>query len=74
MHARQAALIGALLVLMLLVASPTRAEKDAAIKAQEGDINHWIEYYRKNQQQPPVAPAPQAVKGKEASEKVKSKR
>jgi hypothetical protein len=68
MHERQAALIGAILALMLLAATPTRAEKDAATKAREGDINHWIEYYQKNRQQTqPVAPAPQgaAEKGKE---------
>ncbi len=48
MHERQAALTGAILVLTFLAAVPARAEKDAATKAQEGEINHWIEYYRKN--------------------------
>jgi len=58
MHARQTALTGgAVVVLMWLAATAARAEKDAAIKAQEGDINHWIEYYRKSQQPQPVAPA-----------------
>ena len=57
MHARQAALTGgAVVVLIWLAATAARAEKDAAIKAQEGDINHWIEYYRKSQQPQPVAP------------------
>ena len=56
-------MIGAtLLPLMLPVASPVRAEKDAAIRAREGDINHWIEYYRKNQQPPqPAVPAQQTT-------------
>jgi hypothetical protein len=31
------------------------AEKDAATKAREGDVNHWIEYYRKNRE-PAAAP------------------
>ena len=48
MHERQAALIGAILALTFLAAMPARAEKDAATKAQEGEINHWIEYYRKD--------------------------
>ena len=79
MHERQTALTGAVLALMLLVAAPARAEKDAAMKAREGEINHWIEYYRKNQQQPqPVAPAPQgavveAERGKVEGERGKVK-
>jgi len=48
MHEWQTALTGALLALMLLGAGPARAEKDAAMKAREGEINHWIEYYRKD--------------------------
>jgi hypothetical protein len=61
MHERQAALTGAILALTFLAAMPARAEKDAATKAQEGEINHWIEYYRKNRE-PAAAPAstPQA--------------
>ena len=72
MHERQAALTGAILVLTFLAAMPARAEKDAATKAQEGEINHWIEYYRKNQQHSrPVAPAPEGAVVEEESGKVK---
>jgi hypothetical protein len=61
MHERQAALTGAILALTFLAAMPARAEKDAATKAQEGEINHWIEYYRKNREPAAVPPAtPQA--------------
>ena len=74
MHERQAALTGAILVLTFLAAMPARAEKDAATKAQEGEINHWIEYYRKDRQQPqPVAPAPKGAVVEEEREKVKGK-
>ena len=37
------------------------AQKDAAEKAQEGGIDHWIEYYKAEQRKPAV-PAPQAPK------------
>ena len=70
MYERQASLIGAILALMLLVATPTRAEKDAAAKAREGDINHWIEYYQKYRQRTqPVTPAPQGAQEKEEQRK-----
>lgn len=66
MHERQAALTGAILALTLLAVAPACAENDAATKAREGEINHWIEYYRKNRRQtPPVAPAPQFAAEKE---------
>ena len=70
---RQAALTGTILALTLL-AVPIRAEEDAATKAREGDANHWIEYYRKNHQQPqPVAPGRQGAVVEEEREKVKGK-
>ena len=47
----------AVLALMLLVAAPALAEKDAAMKAREGEINHWIEYYRKDREPAPASPA-----------------
>jgi hypothetical protein len=75
MHKRQAALTNAILALILLVATPTRAEEDAATKAREGDVNHWIEYYRKNHQQPqPVAPGRQDAVAEEERERRKGKR
>jgi len=57
MHERQAALTGVVLALILLVATPTRAEQDATSKAREGDINHWIEYYRSAPSLFPLSPA-----------------
>ena len=38
-------------------ASGALAQKDAAEKAQEGGIDHWIEYY-KGEQRKPAAPSP----------------
>jgi hypothetical protein len=50
--------------LLLLPPSLVPAADDAAIKAQEGEINHWIEYYRneraKAAAKPPPTPAPDA--------------
>jgi hypothetical protein len=40
-------------------AGAASAQKDAAEKAQEGGIDHWIEYY-KGEQRKPAAPSPQA--------------
>ena len=81
MHERQAALTGAILALTFLAAMPARAEKDAATKAQEGEINHWIEYYRKNREPaaaPPATPQAGVASGEEREkaerEKVKGKR
>ena len=72
MHERQAALIGAILALTFLAAMPARAEKDAATKAQEGEINHWIEYYRKNRE--PAAVPPATPQGGVASGEEREKR
>jgi hypothetical protein len=33
------------------------AQKDAAEKAREGGIDHWIEYYKTEQRKSPAAPA-----------------
>lgn len=41
-------------------ASGVFAQNDAAEKAQEGGIDHWIEYY-KGEQRKPVAPSPPAA-------------
>jgi hypothetical protein len=66
MHERQAALNGAILALTLSATAAVHAENDAATRTREGEINHWIEYYRKNQQPPPVAPVPQGAAKKVA--------
>jgi hypothetical protein len=36
-------------------AEPEPSRKDAAEAAQEGDINHWIEYYKAARTQAPTA-------------------
>jgi len=35
------------------------AQKDAAEKAKEGGIDHWIEYYKAEQRKPAATPPPQ---------------
>jgi hypothetical protein len=42
-------------------ASGVSAQRDAAEKAQEGGIDHWIEYYKGEQRKPAAPPAPAAV-------------
>lgn len=71
MHERQAALIGAILALTLPAAA-ARAEKDAATKAREGEINHWIEYYRKDRE--PAAAPPVTPQNGAAAEEEREKR
>ena len=36
-----------LVVLVCAMAAPLVAAQDAAIEAKEGDVEHWIEYYKK---------------------------
>lgn len=78
MHERQTALTGAILALALLGAAPAQSAKDAATKAQEGELNHWIEYYRKARE-PAAAPpsarqnAIKAEEGRERREEERSK-
>jgi hypothetical protein len=36
-----------MLLSAVLLLAPIAAHADAAVKAQEGEINHWIEYYEK---------------------------
>ena len=80
MHERQTALTGAILALMILTAAPAHAEKDAAIKAQEGNVDHWIEFYRRNREpaaMPPATPpdggASEEERGKRKEEREKVK-
>jgi len=42
-------------------ASGALAQKGAAEKAQEGGIDHWIEYYKGEQRKPAAPSAPAAV-------------
>lgn len=61
-----------ILSLLLLCAAPALAGDDAAMRAREGDINHWIEYYQRERQaqrpSKPVAPetpeVPEAQSGR----------
>jgi hypothetical protein len=42
-----------------LLLAPALAAADAAVRAREGEINHWIEYYQRERQ--PLPPAAQGV-------------
>jgi hypothetical protein len=47
-------------LLLLLLACSALAQKDAAEKVQEGNVNNWIEYYKKQRESdaaPPVGVA-----------------
>jgi hypothetical protein len=48
------------------VALPAAAQKDAAERVQEGNVNQWVEYYRR-QREAAQAPAPGAPAGDEAA-------
>ena len=60
MHEQKGFLIAAALV-ALTWADPVSAQKDAAEKAKEGAIEHWIEYYKSAQPKPSTPPAPESV-------------
>ena len=57
---------------MLTFATPVSAQKDAAEKAKEGGIEHWIEYYKANQPKASSKPAPQSVDGTKPVDRAKS--
>jgi hypothetical protein len=42
--------------------NPASAQQDAAQKAQEGGIDHWIEYYKGQQSQAPVPPRQETMR------------
>ena len=61
---------------LLLLLAPALAGADAAIRAREGDIGHWIEYYQRDRQpQAASRPArqepqrPEPVRSESATEK-----
>ena len=56
MHERKG-IVTAAAIAALGCASGALAQKDAAEKAREGGIDHWIEYY-KGEQRKPAAPSP----------------
>jgi hypothetical protein len=51
----------ALAVALLGFARIASAQKDAAEKAKEGGIDHWIEYYKAEQLKLPTMPAQEPV-------------
>jgi hypothetical protein len=59
MHAGEVALIRAGLsaLLFTVIACPALAQKDAAEKVQEGNVNNWIEYYRQQREAAPSPPS-----------------
>lgn len=52
---------------MLGLALPAAAQRDAAEKVQEGNVDNWVEYYRKQRE---AADAPRAT-SKERTDAVK---
>jgi len=44
---------------LLLCVLPALAAGDAAVKAREGEINHWIEYYQRDRTPQPARPVVQ---------------
>ena len=58
MHEQKGIVIAAAIA-ALGFAGAASAQKDAAEKAKEGGIDHWIEYY-KGEQRKPAAPSPPA--------------
>ena len=58
MHDQKGFVIAAAIAALGL-ANGALAQKDAAEKAQEGGIDHWIEYY-KGEQRKPAVPVPQS--------------
>lgn len=51
----------AVAIAVLGIAQGAMAQKDAAEKAQEGGIDHWIEYYKAQQGKPAPASAQEPV-------------
>jgi hypothetical protein len=59
-------------LLFMALACAAAAQKDAAEKAQEGNVDNWIEYYKKQRQaKPPEAAAAQGSAAEAEREKVK---
>jgi len=48
----------AVAVTALAFAIDASAQKDAAEKAKEGSVDHWIEYYKAERQKPAAVPIP----------------
>lgn len=64
-------------LLLLLLACSALAQKDAAEKVQEGNVNNWIEYYKKQRESdaaPPVGVAEERGERKEKRDEREEKR
>jgi hypothetical protein len=62
--------------LLLALACSAAAQKDAAEKVQEGNVNNWIEYYKKQRESAASPASPSAGQNPAAEaerEKVKGK-
>ena len=58
MHEQKGFVI-AVAIAALIFSCGAAAQKDAAEKAKEGGIDHWIEYYKAGQRKPAATPPPQ---------------
>ncbi len=58
MHEQKGFVI-AVAIAALIFSCDAAAQKDAAEKAKEGGIDHWIEYYKAGQRKPAATPPPQ---------------
>jgi hypothetical protein len=67
------ALLAALALLVLVL--PAAAQKDAAERVQEGNVNQWVEYYRKQREavQAPPGGAPATEEAASAAGGAKEK-
>lgn len=55
------------MLLLMTLAGSAAAQKDAAEKAQEGNVNNWIEYYKRQREA-----APAAARSEEEGEKTRA--
>jgi hypothetical protein len=66
-HGRKAALIRAIAAVLLALQAPgAGAQKDAAERVREGDVNQWVEYYRQQRAATPPPKEATADKAREA--------
>lgn len=65
MHEQKGFVIAAVLSVLCFTGS-AQAQKDAAEKAKEGGIDHWIEYYKGEQRKPTPPSGPQPVQASDA--------
>jgi hypothetical protein len=63
-----------LMFVLTLASALASAAQDAAVEAQEGNVEHWIEYYKKERDggnetvtKEPTRPTPQSTDGNDAA-------